>query len=237
MVWQPRANCWVYHPITNGLYWPKGSAKFANLEQNALKHFLTSAEGRVEGNMFFCIISSFSQHVFFCSTLFFSQNRHVQKRFFSTVLFCIISFFPSTTKKRVFPQQRKNMFLSKPNPCRRRRENLLCFNYSFWRSGFSKKNEKEKRKEGTEKKGGRMHSLCQKRRVFFPASLERRKKAKPPGLSWDSTKPEVKKFNQKMPNISSQPSNRPHIIFGFLLLLLFLLFFALLCWCSTTWVA
>ena len=165
MVWQPRANCWVYHPITNGLYWPKGSAKFANLEQNALKHFLTSAEGRVEGNMFFVLFRRFPNMFFLFHTVF-SQNRHVQKRFFSTVLFCIISFFPSTTKKRVFPQQRKNMFLSKPNPGRRRRENLLCFNYSFWRSGFSKKTKKKKgRKELRKKEVG--CTPCVKSAGFF----------------------------------------------------------------------
>ena len=167
MVWQPRANCWVYHPITNGLYWPKGSAKFANLEQNALKHFLTSAEGRVEGNMFFLYyFFVFPTCFFLFHTVFFPKTGTFRNAFFPPFCFVLFLFSPQQQKKRVFPQQRKNMFLSKPNPCRRRRENLLCFNYSFWRSGFSKKTKKKKgRKELRKKEVG--CTPCVKSAGFF----------------------------------------------------------------------
>ena len=234
MVWQPRANCWVYHPITNGLYWPKGSAKFANLEQNALKHFLTSAEGRVEGNMFFLYYFFVFPTCFFCSTLFFSQNRHVQKRFFSTVLFCIISFFPSTTKKRVFPQQRKNMFLSKPNPCRRRRENLLCFNYSFWRSGFSKKKRKRK-KEGRNWEKRRSDALpVSKVPGFFSSEFGKEEKSKASGFVLRPHKTRGKKVQSKNAEYFKSTKQPTTHNFWFSV---GVVFFALLCWCSTTWVA
>ena len=183
MVWQPRANCWVYHPITNGLYWPKGSAKFANLEQNALKHFLTSAEGRVGGNMFFLYYFFVFPTCFFCSTLFFPKTGTFRNAFFPPFCFVLFLFSPQQQKNVFFLNKEKTCFFQNPTLAEGAGKIYCVLIIAFDVQASAKKKEKEKRKEGTEKKGGRMHSLCQKRRVFFPASLERRKKAKPPGLS------------------------------------------------------